>query len=127
MNNLWLPAQLAAFAKVAELQGFSAAALTLGVPKVAISRAVAELEKALGVRLLNRTTRRVSLTPAGEIHYAHGRRIVEDANAALELAASWQATRGGPLRGNTPRRSSVRSTAAYTSPMPPRPRRSSIR
>ncbi len=116
MNNLWLPAQLAAFAKVAELQGFSAAALTLGVPKVAISRAVAELEKALGVRLLNRTTRRVSLTPAGEILYAHGRRIVEDANAALELAASWQATRGGPLR--------VRAEPAYgralLSPLVPR-------
>ena len=98
MNKLWLPAQLSAFAKVAELKGFSAAALALGVPKVAISRAVAELEKQLAARLLNRTTRRVSLTPAGEILYAHGARIVEESAAAVELAANWRARREGPLR-----------------------------
>jgi DNA-binding transcriptional LysR family regulator len=116
MNKLWLPAQLAAFAKVAELQGFSAAALALGVPKVAISRAVAELEKQLGVRLLNRTTRRVSLTPAGEILIAQGRQVLAATAAADELAAGWRAKTEGPLR--------VRAEPAYgralLSPLVPR-------
>ena len=65
MNLFWAPAQLAVLAKVVDLNGFSAAARTLGVPKAAVSRAVADLEKALGVRVLERTTRRISLTPPG--------------------------------------------------------------
>ncbi len=116
MNTLWLPSQLTAFAKVAELQSFSATAMALGVPKVAISRAIAELEKTLGAKLFNRTTRRVSLTPAGEILYPHGRRMAEDCSAALELAASWRARHAGPLR--------VRAEPAYgralLSPLVPR-------
>jgi DNA-binding transcriptional LysR family regulator len=58
MNELWAPAQLALLAKVVDLNGFSAAARSLGVPKAAVSRSVADLEKALGVRVLERTTRR---------------------------------------------------------------------
>jgi DNA-binding transcriptional LysR family regulator len=116
MNRLWLPAQLAAFAKVAELQSFSAAGLALGVPKVAISRAVSDLEKQVGARLLNRTTRRVSLTPAGEILRLQAARIDKETEAAWELAAQWQARRQGPLR--------VRAEPAYgralLSPLVPR-------
>ena len=65
MKLIWTPAQLAMLAKVVDLNGFSAAARALGVSKAAVSRAVADLEKALGVRVLERTTRRVSLTDAG--------------------------------------------------------------
>ena len=45
MNLIWTPAQLAMFAKVVDLKGFSAAARALAVPKAAVSRAVADLEK----------------------------------------------------------------------------------
>ena len=51
MNLIWTPAQLAMLAKVVDLNGFSAAARALGVPKAAVSRAVADLEKTLGVRV----------------------------------------------------------------------------
>jgi DNA-binding transcriptional LysR family regulator len=63
MNLIWTPSQLAMLAKVVDLHGFSAAARALGVPKAAVSRAVADLEKTLGVRVLERTTRRVSACP----------------------------------------------------------------
>ncbi len=56
---------MATFAKVVDLNGFSAAARAFKVPKAAISRAVAELERELGLKLLTRTTRRLALTPAG--------------------------------------------------------------
>ncbi len=82
MSLFWLPAQLATLAKVVELNGFSAAARALGVPKAAVSRAVADLEAALGVRVLNRTTRRLSLTDAGQLIYPHARRLADEADAA---------------------------------------------
>ena len=66
MSQFWSPAHMATFAKVIDLNGFSAAARALGVPKAAVSRAIAELEQELGVKLMTRTTRRLKLTPAGE-------------------------------------------------------------
>ena len=77
MNLIWTPAQLAMLAKVVDLNGFSAAARALGVPKAAVSRAVADLEKTLGVRVLERTTRRIALTSAGRLIYPHARRVAE--------------------------------------------------
>ena len=94
----WAPAQLAVLAKVVDLNGFSAAARALGVPKAAVSRAVADLEKALGVRLLERTTRRVALTPAGHLLYPRARRIVEESDAARAEIARLQTPIAGPLR-----------------------------
>ena len=49
MSTIWMPAQMALFAKIVDLNGFSAAARALGVPKAAASRAIAELEAALGI------------------------------------------------------------------------------
>jgi LysR family transcriptional regulator, regulator for bpeEF and oprC len=98
MNLFWAPAQLAVLAKVVDLNGFSAAARTLGVPKAAVSRAVADLEKSLGVRVLERTTRRISLTPAGRLVYPHAKRVVEEFDAAHVLIAKLQAPMSGPLR-----------------------------
>ena len=64
MSLIWTPAQLAMLSKVVDLNGFSAAARALGVPKAAVSRAVADLEMTLGVRVLERTTYgRVLLSP----------------------------------------------------------------
>jgi len=98
MSTIWMPAQMALFAKIVDLNGFSAAARALGVPKAAASRAIAELETALGVRLLERTTRRIHLTPIGRLLYPHCRRIVDEADAVRAAAASAIAVRGGPLR-----------------------------
>jgi len=98
MNLIWTPAQLAMLAKVVDLNGFSAAARALAVPKAAVSRAVADLEKALGVRVLERTTRRVALTAAGRLVYPHARRVGEEADAARAAIGNLQSPQGRPLR-----------------------------
>src|SRR5579863_779992 len=79
---MWLASEMAAFAHVAELRSFTAAARALGVPKVAVSRAIASLEHRLSSRLLIRTTRRVSLTPAGLLLEPHCQRLLEEVEAA---------------------------------------------
>jgi LysR family transcriptional regulator, regulator for bpeEF and oprC len=98
LSLLWTPAQLAVLAKVVDLNGFSAAARALGVPKAAVSRAVADLEKSLGVRVLERTTRRISLTHAGRLLYPHAKRVVEESDAARVIIARLNAPISGPLR-----------------------------
>jgi LysR family transcriptional regulator, regulator for bpeEF and oprC len=98
MNLIWTPAQLAMLAKVVDLKGFSAAARALGVPKAAVSRAVADLERTLGVRVLERTTRRVELTPAGRLLYPHARRVGEESDAARNAIAKLQSPEARALR-----------------------------
>ncbi len=98
MSLFWLPAQLATLSKVVELNGFSAAARALGVPKAAVSRAVADLEQSLGVKVLNRTTRRLSLTEAGQLIYPNARRLADEADAARTQIGRWFAPPTGPLR-----------------------------
>jgi DNA-binding transcriptional LysR family regulator len=98
MNLIWTPAQLAMLAKVVDLKGFSAAARALGVPKAAVSRAVADLEKTLGVRVLERTTRRVELTAAGRLLYPHARRVGEESDAARSAIVKLQSPEARPLR-----------------------------
>lgn len=81
---------MAVFARVVEHNGFTAAARKLGVPKVRVSRSVAALERALGARLLERTTRRIALTIAGKAILAHCQRValeVEAARSALQPVA----------------------------------------
>lgn len=78
---MWLASEMTAFAHVCELKSFTAAARALGVPKVAISRAIVSLERRLGTRLLIRTTRRVSLTPAGELLRPHCQRLLAEVEA----------------------------------------------
>jgi len=65
------------FAAVVSSGGFSAAANAMGYSKAAVSRQSARLEANLGVKLLDRTTRTVSLTPAGREMYARCSRIVD--------------------------------------------------
>jgi LysR family transcriptional regulator, regulator for bpeEF and oprC len=98
MNLIWTPAHLAMLAKVVDLNGFSAAARALGVPKAAVSRAVADLETVLGVRVLERTTRRIALTSAGRLVYPHARRIAEESDGARGAIARLHAPEGRPLR-----------------------------
>src|ERR1041385_321538 len=76
-----------AFVEVAGQASFSAAARRLNRSPTAITRAVADLETRLGVRLLNRTTRAVSLTDAGERFLVGARRVLSDL-AEIEQAAA---------------------------------------
>jgi DNA-binding transcriptional LysR family regulator len=98
MTLIWLPSQMATFAKVVELNGFSAAARALKVPKAAVSRAVAELERVLGLRLLERTTRRIHLTAAGGQLLPRCQEILSASDAVRAQAGVLTTVRGGPLR-----------------------------
>jgi DNA-binding transcriptional LysR family regulator len=79
--------ELQIFGAVVDQGGFAAAAKALGVTRSAVCRRIDGLEKRLGVRLLDRTTRRISLTDAGEALYHRGARILAEVQDA-ELAIS---------------------------------------
>ena len=65
------PLDMLVFAKVVELKSFSLTARRLGISRSAASKHVSRLEESLGARLLNRTTRKLSLTEPGHAAYAH--------------------------------------------------------
>ena len=65
------------FLNVVEFEGFSAAASHLGISRASVSTQVIQLEESLGARLLNRTTRRVSVTEVGEAYYERCKRVLE--------------------------------------------------
>ncbi len=91
------------FIKVVDLKGFSAAAREMGRSKALVSKYVGELEDELGARLLNRTTRQVSLTEVGEAYYKEAAEIlqrIDDLNASVQ--SSHQQIRGR-LRVSAPR------------------------
>lgn len=90
------------FARVAELKGFSAAARRLGQSKSSVSKRVSALENHLGVRLLNRTTRRLSLTEAGIAYYDWCLKIAGDMEAAEESVTNLHAKPRGNLKFNAP-------------------------
>ena len=69
---------MAAFARVVEAGGIGKAAQQMGLAKSAVSRRLMELETRLGVKLLNRTTRSLSLTDTGRIYYARAVKLLED-------------------------------------------------
>lgn len=89
---------MAYFAEVVDRGGFAAAGRSLGIPKSKLSRRVAELEKRLGVRLLQRTTRKLSLTEAGELYHRHAAAMREEAEAAEEAVAMVQTEPRGTVR-----------------------------
>ena len=86
------------FAKVAESKGISAAARALRMPKSKVSRRMVSLETELGVRLLERATRAVHLTEAGELLAMHCHRIVEERNSAVATIARMSEAPRGLLR-----------------------------
>lgn len=92
----------AVYARVVELGGFTAAADALGLSKSMVSRQISTLEDALGVRLLNRTTRRISLTEAGAVVFERAQRIVTEAQEAAEEATCVEGAVRGQLRINAP-------------------------
>lgn len=94
--------ELTAFVSVIEHGGFSAAADRLSIAKSAISRRVSELESRLGVRLMNRTTRRQSLTDEGRALYERAIRILADWDEAEQMVSSESAELSGRLKVATP-------------------------
>ena len=90
------------FAKVAEAKSFSEAARRLGISKSLVSKEVSKLEKALGARLLNRTTRQLSLTEFGAAFYEHCARVVEEAEQAELLVDRLHANPRGVLKCTAP-------------------------
>jgi DNA-binding transcriptional LysR family regulator len=90
------------FAEVAERGGFAAASRALGIPKSRLSRRVADLEERLGVQLMQRSTRRLSLTPAGEIYLRHAAAMRDAAQAAAEAVAQVQTEPSGLVRLSVP-------------------------
>ena len=89
---------LRAFQKVADEGGFAAAARAMDVSAAAVTRLVADLEDHLGTRLLQRTTRRVALTDAGEALLARSRHILQDVDDAFALTQSHTTELSGVLR-----------------------------
>jgi DNA-binding transcriptional LysR family regulator len=94
--------EMAAFVRVVDAKGFSAAAPALGLTPSAVSKLVTRLEARLGVRLLQRTTRALSLTAEGEAFYAAARRIVGEIAALEAEIGERQGTPHGLLRVTTP-------------------------
>ncbi|WP_300303000.1 LysR family transcriptional regulator [Ferrovibrio sp.] len=108
-------ADLAVFARVVETGGFSAAATTLRLSKSAVSKQIARLEQRLGAQLLQRTTRRLSLTETGRIVLEHAQRVLIEAEAAEAAVQNLQAMPRGLLRVNLP----MSFGLAYVSPLLP--------
>ncbi|AYC32901.1 LysR family transcriptional regulator [Pseudomonas cavernae] len=90
------------FAKVVEAGGFAAAGRQLGVPKSRLSRRIAELEERLGVRLLQRTTRKLALTDVGERYLRHCQAMLLEAEQAEETVATLRSEPRGRLRVSCP-------------------------
>ena len=91
---------MAFFSLLARCGSFSVAARELDVSTPAVSKRLAQMEGRLGVQLLNRTTRRVGLTPEGETYLAHARRILADIDDMEQLVSSAAAEPRGLLRVN---------------------------
>jgi DNA-binding transcriptional LysR family regulator len=94
--------ELQFFVHVSQTQSFTGAAKRLGVPKSSVSRTIQRLETRLGVRLVERTTRRVSLTEVGELYLNHCRRVMEEAEQADLAVGALQAKPRGTLRVGAP-------------------------
>jgi len=93
--------EMAAFVRVVDAKGFSAAAPALGLTPSAVSKLITRLEARLGVRLLQRTTRALSLTAEGEAFYAAARRIVGEIAALEAEIGERRGTPHGLLRVTT--------------------------
>jgi len=90
------------FVRVVEAGSFTAAARLLGMPKTTVSRRIASLEREVGVRLVQRTTRSLSMTDAGRLYYeqsSQALRTIEDANLRL---AETRAEPSGTIRISAP-------------------------
>ncbi len=90
------------FVRVVELESFTAAANQLGLPKSSVSRTVSRLEEDLGVRLLQRTTRKLHLTDAGHTYYERARVALAGLEEAAASATNMSTTPRGVVRVTAP-------------------------
>ncbi|AGH86401.1 LysR family transcriptional regulator [Ralstonia nicotianae] len=93
---------MALFVEVVKARGFRGAAQALGMPNSTLSRRIGALEKAIGLRLLHRTTRKIELTEAGLIYFERCKRIVDEARLAHEQLGELLAQPSGVLRASLP-------------------------
>jgi len=93
---------LQVFVQVAKAQSFTTAAERLDLPKSSVSRSIHNLESRLGVRLIERTTRRVALTEEGRMYFDRCERVLEEAEQAEIEIGALQARPRGTLRVGTP-------------------------
>lgn len=93
---------MALFVEVVKAKGFRKAADAIGMPNSTLSRRVAALESAIGLRLLHRSTRRIELTEAGQLYFERCKRVVDEARLAHEQLGGMLAQPSGVLRASMP-------------------------
>jgi DNA-binding transcriptional LysR family regulator len=98
-----LLSDMAIFVTVVEQGNFSKAAKRLGVTPSAVSRQISRLEDALGIKLLQRTTRQLALTESGTITFNYCKQMVESADQAVNASRSVTSTISGLLRVSAPK------------------------
>ncbi|MBL4799722.1 MAG: LysR family transcriptional regulator [Oleispira sp.] len=94
--------EMAIFVRVVEAGSFTGAAKALGLPKSTVSRKITQLEERLGVRLIQRTTRSLSLTDTGSAYHSHCARILGEIEEANIAVTQMQSTPTGTLRITAP-------------------------
>jgi len=102
MENSQLLGSMQTFISVADSGSFSESARRLGLSQPSISRQINNLEEYLGVRLLQRTTRSLSLTEAGQIYYEKARQIQQDVEEASQSITGFKETPSGTLKISAP-------------------------
>ncbi|AQH02299.1 LysR family transcriptional regulator [Burkholderia sp. KK1] len=100
MPDTVLPADLSFFSTLSAAGSLSAAARELGLTAAAVSKRLSQMETRAGVALVNRTTRRMMLTPEGELYLEHARRILDEIDELSELLGSAKRSPKGLLRVN---------------------------
>ncbi|MDB5991450.1 MAG: LysR family transcriptional regulator [Herbaspirillum sp.] len=100
MKDTVLPSDLSFFSILAVSGSLSAAARELGLTAAAVSKHLTQMESRAGVPLVNRTTRRMMLTPEGELYLEHARRILDEISELSELLGSAKKRPEGLLRVN---------------------------
>jgi DNA-binding transcriptional LysR family regulator len=101
------------FVEVAKACSFRRAAEALDLPSSTVSRRIAELERDLGLRLFNRSTRRVELTESGRLYFDNCKRIIEEAELAHQQLSDLQTQPNGVIRASLP----VDFSVLYLSPL----------
>lgn len=100
LSSMDKPGEMAVYVRVVEDGGFSAAARSLSLTPSAVSKLIGRLEARLGVRLMHRTTRSLSLTHEGVAFYQRAARILRDIEEAEESVSGVAGIPRGPLRVN---------------------------